>query len=246
MSDNNSVRRSCFLVLVIAMLAVVAYILLSSQVNQVFQPLRDLGEGFGTEVAQVIHPTPTVLPDPLTVIKEVRSIARLETIEYTVEKVITAETGQGSFSFLTGEKLLFVAHGTVIAGVDLTKMASEDLWVSENVLYVRMPYPEVFIATLDNDKSYVYDYQSALIKRLLGTTDFTLETTARRAAEDEIQKAALEDGILDQAQQNAQDYLVRLLRNLGYIEIVFVQPGGQPAPTLPPIATSTPAATTQP
>jgi hypothetical protein len=138
----------------------------------------------------------------------------------------------------------------VIAGVDLGKMSSEDLWVRENVLYVRMPYPEIFIATLDNDKSYVYDYQSALIKRLLGTTDFTLETTARRAAEDEIQKAALEDGILNQAQLNAQDYLVRLLRNLGYDEIVFVQPGGQLTPTPSILATPTltpaPAATTQP
>ena len=70
-----------------------------------------------TEVAQLLHPTPTIIPDPVTIIHEVRSLARLESIQYSVEKVITAEIAQGQFDFLFGDKLLFVAHGTVIAGV---------------------------------------------------------------------------------------------------------------------------------
>ena len=35
---------------------------------------------------------------------------------------------------------------------------------------------------------------------------------------------ALDDGILDQAQINAENYLARLLRNLGYPQVIFLEP----------------------
>jgi hypothetical protein len=155
----------------------------------------------------------------------------LETIQYSIEKVITAESGQGTFGFLFGDKLIFVAHGVVTAGVDLARLQPEDLRVQNNVLYVRMPAPEIFIATLDNEKSYVYNRDTGALTH----GDVNLETTARRAAEDEIRKAALEDGILQQAGQNAENYLSRLLRELGYPEVIFEQ--ATPVPELTPAPT---------
>jgi hypothetical protein len=173
-----------------------------------------------TQASQILNPTPTVIPDPITIIHEVRSLARLETIIYSVEKVITAETNQGTWGFLVGDRLLFVAHGTVIAGIDLAKLEPEDLETKQGVLYVRLPEAEVFIATLDNEKSYVYDRDTGLFAQ----NEKDLETAARKAAEEEILKAALEDGILDQAQVNAENYLIRLLRDLGYPEVIFLDP----------------------
>jgi hypothetical protein len=161
-----------------------------------------------------------VIPDPITIIHEVRSLARLETIYYSVEKVITAETNQGTWGFLVGDRLLFVAHGTVIAGIDLAKLEPEDLETNQGVLYVRLPEAEVFIATLDNEKSYVYDRDTGLFAQ----NEKDLETAARKAAEEEILKSTLEDGILEQAQLNAENYLIRLLRDLGYPEVIFLDP----------------------
>jgi hypothetical protein len=183
----------------------------------------------GTRVAEVLNPTPTVLPDPVTIIRGVRSLSRLETIQYSIEKVITAETGQGTFGFLFGDRLIFVAHGVVIAGVDLSKLDSADVWVENGVLYMRLPAPEVFVATLDNEKSYVYNRDTGALTH----GDVNLETTARRAAEDEIRKAALEDGILQQAGQNAESYLTRLLLELGYPEVIFMEatPAPEPIPS---------------
>ena len=140
--------------------------------------------------------------------------------------MITAETGQGALGVLFGDKLLFVAHGVVIAGVDLQKLGPKDLWVENGILYVRLPEPELFIATLDNDKSYVYDRATGLLTH----GDINLETTARRAAEQEIEKAALEDGILEQAGRNAENYMYRLLLDLGYPEVIFVKPTPTPVP----------------
>jgi hypothetical protein len=111
------------------------------------------------------------------------------------------------------------------------------MWVEGKVLYFRMPAPEVFVATLDNDKSYVYNRDTGLLTK----GDVNLEKTARVAAEQEILKAAIEDGILNQAGQNAESFLSRMLRGLGYQDVIFVnaatpQPQAQPSvlPTLPP------------
>jgi len=48
-----------------------------------------------------------------------------------------------------------------------------------------------------------------------------VETEARQVAEREIEKSALEDGILELAQQNAISFLDRLFRDLGYPEVIF-------------------------
>lgn len=228
--DNNSrVRNSqawifiagVLLILAVSAIAVVSVVRQSvEQAQQAIQPVGDLASDLGTEVAQLLHPTPTVLPDPVTIVHAVRSLARLETIQYTVEKIITAETGQGPFGFLFGDKLILVAHGVVIAGVDLEKLGSDDLWVQDGILQVRLPAPEIFVATLDNDKSYVYDRDTGAFTH----GDIHLETTARRAAEDEIENAALEDGILKQARRNGESYLHRLLMELGFPEVIFVEP----------------------
>jgi hypothetical protein len=185
---------------------------------KVVSPLTNASQSLSTQVAAVLHPTPTILPDPVTIIHEVRSLARLETISYSVEKVIRAENGQVAFNFLFGDKLIFVAHGYVIAGIDLSKIESEDLWIKDGALYVSMPPAEVFVATLDNEKSYVFDRDTGLLTK----SDFELETRARQAAELEIYNAAVEDGILDQAMVNAENYLSRLFTQLGYPEVVFV------------------------
>ncbi len=195
--------------------------------DRVLSPLEESNQSLSTQVSALLHPSPTVLPDPVTIIHEVRSLARLETIEYTVEKVITAEIGQ-DLAFLFGDRLLFIAYGRVVAGVDLSKLTQNDLYMQNGVLHVRLPGTEVFVATLDNEKSYVYDRDQGLLTR----GDANLETKARQVAEAEILRSAIEDGILDQAYTNAENYLESLLRNLGYQEIVFERS---------PVQTPTPA-----
>ena len=184
-----------------------------------FNQVSQANQALQTQVSQLLNPTPTIIPDPVTYINEIRALARLETIQYSVEKVITAEVSQGSFGFLFGDKLLFVAHGIVIAGIDMEKIQPGDLRLDGGVLYVKLPPAEVFIATLDNEKSYVYDRETGALTK--GSVD--LETLARQAAEDEIRKAALEDGILTQAQTNAEAYLLKFFTALGYKTVLFQQ-----------------------
>ncbi len=205
------------------MAATAAGIVLSIQqtTQRAVQPVSDMTSELGTQVSKILHPTPTILPDPVTIINQIRPLARLETIQYTVEKVITAEVGQGVLAPLLGDKLLFVGHGYVVAGIDLEKLTAADLIIEGGVVKVRLPQAEIFTATLDNDKSYVYDRETGLLTH----GDINLETLARQAAEDQIRQAAIDDGILAQAQVNAESYLRSLLTRLGYGQVTFVQVG---------------------
>ena len=188
--------------------------------QEALDPINGAGDRVETRMAEFFNKTPTVLPDPITIVHDVRSLARLETIQYTLEKVVTAETGQDNLEGLFGDKLLFVAHGKVIAGIDLSLLRPDDLWIEGEVLYVRLPPAEVFVATLDNEKSYVYDRDTGLLTK----GDPNLETSARQAAEKAIRDAALEDGILTQAQTNGENYLDRLFRSMGYKDVIFMPP----------------------
>ena len=219
-------KRNWLSFLLVLVVAAAAYFIVRSvqesarKAQEAMQPIQQANSAMQTQVADLLHPTPTVIPDPVTIIHEVRALARLETIQYTVEKVITAEIGQGTFDFLFGDRLLFVAHGIVIAGIDMEKIGPEDMQMKNGVLYVTLPSAEIFIATLDNEKSYVYDRETGVLTH----GDENLETAARQAAEQEIEKAAIEDGILDIAQQNAETYLDKFFAALGYKETIFLSP----------------------
>lgn len=218
---NNSLLS----LLVIGVVIVAAYFIVQTvresaqAATAPFQQVNQANQALQTQVSNLLNPTPTIIPDPVTYINEVRALARLETIQYSIEKVVTGETGQGTFGFIMGDKLLFVAHGTVIAGIDMSKLNPEDMRFENGVLTVRLPPTEVFIATLDNEKSYVYDRDTGLLAK----PDVNLETLVRQRAEEEILKAAIEDGILEQAQINAEAYLFKFFAALGYPNTIFVE-----------------------
>jgi hypothetical protein len=200
-----------------------AYWLITQQVQAIEErtvgPIQEMNQSLATRVARFLDPTPTVVPDPISIIHEIRSLARLETIQYSVEKVITADSGREDLKALFGDKLLFVAHGEVIAGMDLEKILPQDISYDGDIVTLRLPKAEVLVTRLDNQKSYVYDRQTGLFVR----QNIQLETLARQTAEDEIYKTAIEDGILKQAQVNAENYLERLIRSLGYEEVIFIE-----------------------
>lgn len=187
------------------------------------KPVVNLPGAMGTQVQEIINPTPTIFADPQTVILQVQALSRLETTAYTIEKVITAETGEGPLGFLFSDKLLLVAQGQVIAGVDLGRLGDGDIQISGKSVFVTMPAAEIFVSTLNNDETYVYDRQTGLLGQQVN-----LETLARQEAEGRILEAALEDGILDTAQHNAELTVQGLLYALGFEEVVFVK--GTPAP----------------
>lgn len=225
MKTDNSRRLLYLLLFVILILFAIGTVVflvnsISNGVHNALDPLEQTNHALGTQVANLLHPTPTVIPDPVTIIHEVQSLARLETVRYTVEKIIRAEINHGVLDPLLGDRLLFVAHGYVIAGIDMSKITAGDLQLENGTLNVHLPAAEILVVALDNSKSYVYERDTGIF----ASPDPNLEAQARQVAEQEIQKSAEEDGILDQAMANAQTYLRWFFESLGYKQTNFVPP----------------------
>jgi hypothetical protein len=204
--------------------------MLVGTVQRLARPLEEAERALEERFEEIAHPTPTIVPDPVSIIRQVRSLSRLETASYTVEKVITAESGQGTFAFLFGDRLILVAHGQVIAGVDLGKMGEDDIILAEEgTVVVTLPAAEILVVTLDNQDSYIYDRDTGVIGM-----NPALETEARRAAEQEVLNVALEDGILEMAQVNAETYVRNLILALGFREVIFARTADPVVPTVAP------------
>ena len=219
MKNNNILSLLILIVIAVAAYFIVQTVREGAQTATApFQQVNEANQALQTQMANLLNPTPTIIPDPITYINEIRALARLETIQYSVEKVITGEINGGTFSALFGDRILFVGHGTVIAGIDMDKLTPENMRYENGVLTVQLPPTEIFIATLDNEKSYVYDRQTGVLSK----PDPNLETQVRQVAEQEILKAALEDGILEQAKINAEAYLLKFFSALGFPNTIFV------------------------
>ncbi len=159
---------------------------------------------------------PQPLPDVIT---EVRELSRLEGVSYHVERVVDLKDKQQSlFGLVAAEDaILLVASGDVVAGVDLARLKPEDVSVSADrrSVTIRLPPAEVFSARLDNDRTYVHTRQTDL----LATRKESLETEARRAAEQTLKSAAEDAGIIKRAQESVGRTVQVLVRSLGFQEV---------------------------
>ena len=232
--SSGSGLNTLLLVVILLVLLGIAVLVVAPGIVSSLNPVREAAETIEEGLESRLNPTPTIRPSPSTIIHQVRSLSRLETASFTVEKVITAETGQDALGFLFGDRLLFVAHGQVIAGVDLGQIDQGNITVTEDDrVVVAMPPPEVFVVTLNNERSYVYSRETGFF----GLNE-ELETAARQAAEEEILAAALEGGILEMADENARAVLERLILGFGFQEVIFIdqpEPGTTVTPSVLPV-----------
>ncbi len=211
----NQILSSAILIAILLIVLVAGFLIVRS-VMAVTSPVVSIPQAIGTQAQHILNPTPTIIASPVTVIRQIRSLSRLETVSYRIEKVITAESGEGPFGFLFQDKLLLVAEGEVVAGLDLGRMGDSDVQVVDNAVTVTLPASEIFVATLDNKNTYVYDRQTGLLGQKVD-----LETLARQKAEEAILQAAVQDGILDTAQKNGEQVIRKLLEALGFQNITI-------------------------
>ncbi len=152
-----------------------------------------------------------------TVVDKIRQLSRLETVEYSLDKIVEGERQSAYLpNFLAGDKLLLVAHGEVIAGIDLGQFKAGDVQVSGDAVHVHLPAAQILSTRIDNGRTRVYSRTTGL----LVATDPNLESEVRQLAEQQIAQAALDDGILDKARQNARTSVTALLYGLGFRTVV--------------------------
>jgi len=153
-----------------------------------------------------------------TVVDRIQRLQRLETVIYTMDKIVTGARENPIFpDFLAGDRLLMLVHGEVVGGIDFSNLKPGDVKVEGKQVHLHLPAPQIFSTRIDSAKTRVYSRQTGL----LVPSDPNLETQVRQEAERQLQEAAMAEGILRNAQQNGASTITSLLQGLGFERIDF-------------------------
>jgi hypothetical protein len=168
----------------------------------------------------------TVMRPTGTILMSVRDLARLETNELHMEKVIDLTEKQSRFFGLIDatDALLLVAAGDVTIGIDLTKVGDDDFSVDREtgVARLTLPAPEVLSVRLDEKHTYVYRRTTGL----LAERNEQLESKARQEAVRAIEEASRDAAVMEKARKQAERQLRELLGKFGLTQITV---GWRPA-----------------
>ena len=180
--------------------------------------LRQATTGILARVASTITGRPTSFDTSVpAVVQKIQRLNRLETVVYSLDTVVEGSKSSPVLpDLLAGDRILLVVHGQSIAGIDLSQLKPEDVRITENAgsrsIRVTLPASQLFVTTLDNQHTPVYCRSTGL----LVPVDQNLESDTRTRAQQQLQQAALSDGILDAARKNARATVTTLLYSLGF------------------------------
>jgi len=154
--------------------------------------------------------------DQPTVVRQIQQLQRLETVSYTMDKIISGEHGNAYLpKFLAGDRLLLVVHGEVVAGINLAGVQPGDVLIQGQKISIHLPAAEVFSTRIDNARTRVYSRDTGLFS----SPDPNLESEVREEAERQLLQAALQDGILKTAADNARSTISGMLKGFGFREV---------------------------
>jgi len=177
--------------------------------------LRHSSSGYLARIATAItgRPTTTFETSVPTIVQKIQRLNRLETVVYSLDTVMEGSKSSAVLpDLLAGDRILLIVHGESIAGIDLSKLRSEDVRINGRSIRVTLPASELFITSIDNQRTRVYARSTGL----LTSADQNLESETRARAQAQLQKDALQDGILDAARKNARATVTTLLYGLGF------------------------------
>lgn len=156
-----------------------------------------------------------------TVVRDLREVARLESLVVHVEKVIDVNDEQkvlfGKVS--TNDSLLFVAAGEVTLGVDLSKLKDDDVTFDpeKKSATITLPPLETLHARLDEEHSYVHSRKTDL----LASRNERLEGDARKLAVTAFEQAAGDAALRERAKAQTESALRALAHSFGVATVSF-------------------------
>lgn len=157
--------------------------------------------------------------NPPAVVAQIQQLNELATVSYTIQKVIgltEEKTPVGS------ESILIIVQAQVRAGVDLSALQPRDVTTRpDGAVVIRLPAARILHSGLDEKETKVWD------RRITWWTPWVpysmdLEKKARLEGIAAAEKAAVEMGILKQAEKNAEASIRGLLNLAGFKAVIIV------------------------
>ncbi len=161
---------------------------------------------------------------PPPILTELRQMSDLHAAQAQFEVVIDLEKDVRYVpSALAGERVQFVAVGTVDAVVDLSTLSADaiDFDRKLNSVTVTLPAPTIADPVLDHELSHVMNRDRGLFNRLSGlfSDNPTSEAALYAAASDKMADAAAQSGLVALAEKQVEEVLEKMITRLGVDEV---------------------------
>ncbi len=165
-----------------------------------------------------------VVADPPALLRQIQKLSELVTVKYTVQKVVGLTEQKVP---LGSESILLIVQAQVLGGVDLSQMKDRDFEpLSARKFMIRLPEPKIMHVFVDEKETKVWDRTKTWWTPWVPYSP-DLEQRARAMALDSVRKAAIDMGILKDAERNAQTTIREFLRAVGVEVVLFDSPHGQ-------------------
>jgi len=195
--------------------SLVLVLLLGAACTGVF--VHQARQGLAGRLAAMITGRPLNVVSAPMVVEKVQRLNRLESVVYSLDTVVEGDKPSAILpDALAGDRLLMIVHGQTIAGIDMSQLKPEDVQITEGAgersIKLVLPPSQVFITSIDNAHTRVYSRDTGIFV----SADPNLESETRTKAQQQLQQAALADGILDAATKNARATVTAMLEGLGF------------------------------
>ncbi|MBV9767201.1 MAG: DUF4230 domain-containing protein [Acidobacteriaceae bacterium] len=146
--------------------------------------------------------------DSTAVVTQVKQLNQLVTVRYSIQRVVGLTEPKVP---LGEESILLMVEGEALAGVDLSGLTPRDVSrAGKRAVVITLPPAKLFNAFLNEKQTKVWDRHITWWTPWV-PYDPDLEHKARLQGISDLRKAALDMGILDQAQKNAESSIRELL-----------------------------------
>ncbi len=154
------------------------------------------------------------------VLEQVREVSELTTAAFTMQAVVPTEQDAAFGGLVFGTtKLLYIAHGEVKAGVDLSQITAAQVQVTAESIQIQLPPAQILDRKIDVNRSQVYDYNRGMLG-LGPDVGPDLQALAQQQALTQITKAACEEGLLQTASDRAKLVVTQLFTAAGYKSVI--------------------------
>jgi len=157
---------------------------------------------------------------PRAILAQVQQLEELSTVRYTIQKVIGIKEPKRPIG---SESILLVMQAHVQAGIDLSLLHADSVTIRPGrEVLLHLPPAKILNVTVDEKETKVWDRQKTWWTPWVPYS-LDLEHRARKAGVEAVKQAALEMGILAQADRNAEASIRSFLTLAGVKSVTIVR-----------------------
>ncbi len=148
------------------------------------------------------------------IITEIKAIGKLELAHLSIKDVVEHTVKR---DYLPDSKILMVVVGETAGCIDLTKITAEKIKLSDSVVEITLPLPEICFTAINHKQSKIY---SALTFVGLDN-DFLLSETIYKKAEASMKSDSLQQIVFIKTKENAAIVLKPLLEKIVQKKVIL-------------------------